>query len=148
MRVINNPLHLTTNGDSRILFSSKLFLEGYVCAVTEMKGEFVINDPSPDYSNEWFLCCDFVHESIVNQGTLPALHRIPCKRKTNAAQNRLDGTVLERVNAEFVTNLWIACNRNEVNEVRLYIADANGEVPSFERCDLRCSLICIPKHYL
>jgi hypothetical protein len=141
MNPIDNPLHLTTHGDSKITFSKTLQLYNYVCAVTEIKGDFELTFPE-QYDDEWFLCCDFVHESIVDSGTLPVLHRIPCKKKGNS--NR----ATERVNIDFPTNLWVGCNRNEVIEARLYITNKFGEVPSFEHCSLRCSLICIPRKYL
>jgi hypothetical protein len=139
MNPVNNPLHLTTRGDTRIPFSKQLYLKDYVCAVTEIKGEFQVEEPQL-YTNEWFLCCDFVHESIVDRGTLPVLHRIPCKLlvKNN----------IQRVNTEFSINLWVGCNRDDINEVRLYITDKNGTVPSFINCTLKCSLICIPRRYL
>ena len=139
-----NPLYLTTNGDTKIPLAQQLKLYGYVCAVTDMKGEFELLYPEEHVDDDFFLCCDFVHESILDSITLPALHRIPLKNVMSPNGRRKT----KRVNVAFSTKMWVGCNRDEVSEIRLYISTSKGHVPSFRKCELKCSLICIPRHFL
>ena len=108
-----------------------LEVKNYGCAVAEIHGKCF---PYPDVP--LFLCVDFVEESTVGEKMIPVLRRLNIKQNPKS----LDGII----NKVFHKMLWLPINRNPLHELRIYISDDKGNIRSFDRCHLSCTLVCIP----
>ena len=109
-------------------FPEEILLGGFTCGVFEMKGEItpVVN------GEHFFLCGNFIKESIFPEGKIPVLRRIPWNDKG-------------MINIKFKKILWLPINREKISEMKLYICDSLGNVPSFNNVSLSCTLVCIPQ---
>ncbi len=111
-----------------------LFMEGKGCALFELRGRV-----APFTSVPLYMCIDSIENSVIGPKLLPILRRVRLKRiKGNARQ----AVTIEHV---FSKMLWLPVNRSPVEEIRVYLSDANGQVPSFDECHLTCTLVCIPR---
>lgn len=129
-------IYLSINEPDQVLIlPTTLNLEEYGCALVEAGGTF-----EPYSGRPLFLCCDFVRPSVVGSRLLPVLRRLPVARlKKN------DGKTVGKFDGSFEKMLWFPLTRSELGEVRLYITDKRGERVSFDRINLNCTLVCIPK---
>ena len=117
-----------TNETASIQFQEEIDLDGFTCGVIEMKGKI-----TPTVEEEHiFLCANFIKESIFPEGKIPVLRRIPCD------ENGVIDTKFDKI-------LWLPINREKISEIKLYISDSLGNVPSFENVTLNCTLVCIPE---
>lgn len=123
-----------TSSDEVVFLPSSLNLENYGCGVLDVVGSF-----EPYSGKPLFLCCDFIRPSIVGDQILPVLRRIPFSRGKKAEKT------VGKMYGSFQKMLWFPVSRPEVGEVRLYIMDKRGDIPSFDRFNLSCTLVCIPK---
>lgn len=140
-----NALYLSVKGtgDVKISLPKSVNLENYVISVLDMKGTYTLS-LDENTTKQLFLCCDFVTDSIVDDYLLPVLRRIP-NNVSRKVDNEGNVVISNRINEDFGKMLWIGSSRSDVGEVRLYITDRSGRVPSFAKCRLNCTLICIPK---
>lgn len=109
-----------------------LATEGFKCAVLELKGTI-----SPwKKENDLFLCGNFLSESIIQGKSLPILRRIYFEDKN--LHN------FQNINVKFEKLLWVDVSRKKIDEVKLYLCDDEGRIPSFTEVALSCTLVCIP----
>lgn len=124
-----NALYLWTNGDTVITLADTLELEGYGVGLIEMHGKIVIsgipnNDPL-------YLCSDISQDTYVRNIKLPVLREI--KRNGN-------GLVIN----DLCKTIWLKVTRQSISKIRLYICDVLGNVVSFDKKKLYCTLLFIP----
>jgi len=137
-----NVLYLNLDdSDCQIHLPSAMNLKGKGVGLIDINGYY-----NPDKAvKNLFLCCDFIEEnSIICQSNcnlvLPVLRQLNFKFK-----NATDLSF--RIKEVYNKILFLPCNRDEVDTVRMYLADEEGKVPSFNSCDLKCSLLIYqPEH--
>lgn len=113
------------------------------CALFEIKGKI---KPIPPSDLDLFLCTDFVQESSVDNfdentkeitsRTLTILRRLdfqPLTSHPNYAE----------INENYQKLLWLPCFKKYLSEIKLFISDEKGNIPSFEFCELTCTLLFI-----
>lgn len=121
-----HALYLNTNGDSVTNLALPLDVEGYACGVITIRGSVnTVTDSS------LFLCCDIIEESNINEKRLPVLREIITNKK---------GSVVNKI--EHI--IWLQVLRPIISCVRLYICDENGEIHSFGKKKVYCTLLFIP----
>ncbi len=102
------------------------------CALFEAVGSV-----SPPINDPLFICVDFIESSMVGDLMLPILRRI-----TLEVQDDGKSAVIDEL---FNKMLWLPINRSPITEIRVYICDEQGNIPSFKSCHLSCTLVCIPE---
>lgn len=101
------------------------------CALFEISGNVY-----PYIDDVLYLCVDFIDESIIGPKMIPILRRIRLHPNKNGSGGFIDHT--------FNKMLWISCNRSPIKELRVYISDAQGNLPPFVDCHIKCTLVIIP----
>ncbi len=130
-----NVIYVDMDSSSQsIALPVTLSMEGHGCALFEIRGRV-----KPYTSVPLYMCVDFIDNSVIGPKLLPILRRVRLKRiKGNARQE----ATIEHV---FSKMLWLPVNRSPLEEIRVYLSDANGQVPSFDQCHLTCTLVNIPR---
>lgn len=116
----------------KLKLPKKLFLKGYVCGVFEIKATI---EPHQNLGN-LFLCSNFSKEIIVNELCLPVLREI--NWFSDNTRNRAT------CNEKFDKILWHSLDRDEIEEIQIYICNEKGQIPSFDSVQLSCMLVFIP----
>lgn len=133
----------TTGNTVNHVFAIPQDFTAYSCTVIQVSGDVVLEklgktrskQQQPGYS-PLYLCCDICEHSFL--GGLDS--EIPLKLPILLELPPLEGFVGNR---DLFMNrlLWVGVNNNRVNDIRLYIVDEFGNIPSFETCKLRCTLL-------
>lgn len=112
------------SSETTINLPRHIYLENMGCALFEMKGQI---KPSTD---SLFLCADFIQESSVGSHILTVLRRLDVDEEgfINKAYDRL---------------LYLPCNGKYISDIKLFITDEQGHIPSFNNCHLDCTLLFI-----
>jgi len=88
-----------------------------------------------------YLCCDFIDENSIvcnDKGNLfPILRQL--NFKSIGKQNNTN--YLFRIKEVYNKIIFLPCNRDEVDTMRIYLTDEYGKIPSFSKCELKCSLL-------
>ena len=130
-------VHLNMSGvDSNVELPITLNLRDKGVALVEAN----VNLFPPKPGKRYYLCCDFVETSIL-QGT-NSINVYPILRMIRSNQ----GANMDTIRENFQKLIYINCNRADVSNVRLYLIDEDGNLPSFDRCELKCTLLFIPHH--
>ena len=115
-------LYLKTQGDNTIDLPCTLEVAGCECAVIEMTGRI------ESIKEDVYLCCDICEESSVGTSRMPVLRYI---------NKRNNGTILN----DIYLPIWLRVMRPTLNNIRLYIANESGEIMTFPRNSLNCTLV-------
>lgn len=109
-----------------------LCLDGYQCSLLELKGQI-----SPWIKGEdLYVCANFIQESIIENKTLPILRQII-----------FEGSETEKfktIDIKFDSLVWRDVTRKKIDEIKLYLCDSQGTIPSFDNVTLACTLLCVP----
>ena len=136
-----------TSSDHRMSLPVELDMRNKQCALFEATGTVV-----PYMKKPLFLCSDFIESSIVGERMIPVLRRIQLMPDEEDEQDD-DGDDAKKkgkvrtsgiVDHIFHKMLWMSTNRDEVDEIRVYISDETGKTVTFSSCDLSCTLVSIP----
>lgn len=163
-------LSFRNSADITIPFPSQLHVERRGVALVDAKGDF---EPRQRKDETYYLCCDFVQNSYLNilpdddddmeereEGELmtvasdmqqfPILRCLPYKNTTTTSNvaNGDGGRVARktyggRIKETFGKLLFLPVNRSPIDAMRLYIINSRGEVPSFTKFDLTCTLLFV-----
>ena len=80
-----------------------------------------------------YLCCDVVEDSNVQGRKMPVLRQL-LRNQGGLITNNLNHI------------LWLSLNRPTITNIRLYIADIDGNLAPLTSCRLNCALLFIPHH--
>lgn len=127
-----NTIYITMTS-SHELVHLPIEISGHLkgCALFEINGTVY-----PHVDDVLYLCVDFIDESIIGSKMMPILRRIRLHRDMTGGGGFIDHT--------FNKMLWLSCNRTPIKELRVYISDAQGNLPPFVRCHINCTLVLIP----
>lgn len=114
---------------------TSLCLSGYGCSVFKINGKIKKDQNTED--EEFYLCSNFSKEIIVGEILLPVLTEIPWSRSP-IEENEIV------IDEQFDKVTWIPVTRDHVEEIKLYICNSQGNIPSFESVKLMCKLVFIP----
>ena len=132
-------IHLETKGESFTNLPETLDVYNYGCGVIQLQGklnsqkksdEHRVND---EYHNnrDLFLCCDIVEDSYVGNIKVPVLRHF-----TRNGSGVID-TKIQNV-------IWLKVERTDISRIKLYLTDRKGEIVSFDKGHLTCTLLFIP----
>ena len=135
-------LYLNMNSaDSNIELPVPLKLNTSGVAIVDISGEYFPRSPGKVY----YLCCDFVEPSVLqgkkNSNVFPILRMLNFKAGKNKNEDYVD-----KIKENYAKLIFTGCNRDEVQDLRLYLIDEDGNLPSFEDCQLKCTLLIIPRN--
>ena len=105
----------------------KLHLDGCACALYEISGKVSPSPPSPV-----FICADFIQRSSAGEKHLPILRRLQFSRGSGQS-----GTIRKVFNKM----IWIPVTRSPISEMKLHISDEQGDILSFDSCQVNCTLV-------
>lgn len=105
--------------------------EKHGCGLFELSGTVVTTDGMK--RTPIYLCCDVVEDSNVQGRKMPVLRQL--LRNPN-------GIITNNLNHI----LWLSLNRPTITNIRLYIADIDGNLASLSSCRLNCALLFIKHH--
>lgn len=125
-------LHMTQE-THKLRLPKKLYVKSFVCGVFELKCTI---EPHQNLG-DLFLCSNFTREIIVDDICLPVLREI--NWHSNTSTNRAV------CNEKFSKILWHSLERDEMEEIQLYISNKHGQIPSFQSLQLSCLLVFIPQ---
>lgn len=116
---------------------------GYWLAVTQLEGNVRLADTSlhPKSSlhakTPLYLCCDVCEESyMAGQDSRPPL-KLPIIMELPAKMGNID---------LFITDfVWYRVTKPFISDIKLYIVNETGSIPSFTKCDVRCSFLLARK---
>ena len=114
--------YLSLSGDTTLDLPVPLDVEGFMCGIIEMSGKLMT------YKGDLYLCSDICEESIVGDTIMPVLQNI---------RRRANGVIINDVNHV----IWLRLIRPKITNIRLYIANAGGEIMSFGDDKLKCTLL-------
>lgn len=131
-------VYLSTDGDTINNISTVPYnLRNCMCGVFEITGSFATAERA---SKAVYLCTDIVEESIVGNAdsgrTLPVLRQLKTlgpHKKTGKQYN----VIIPQI-------LWRSVIKEDVNNVRLYLADSKGFPVELTHCNLTCGLLVVP----
>lgn len=110
-----------------------IYLEDMGCALLEITGHV---KPLPPSHTPLFLCSDFIQESSVNNNTLPIIRRLQFEENKQG---------IGVINKNFEKLVWYPCTSKYLSEIKLFISDVHGAIPTFESCQLDCTLLFIDR---
>ena len=123
-----NTVYITMKStDMRVSLPATLEAAGAEYGLFEITGKLV---PCP--RSGVYLCADFVDSSLVEGTVLPVLRRIKFSQQKDQS-----GAVRKTYNPV----LYVPVIRNRLDDFRLYITDAEGDLVPFEICSLNCTLV-------
>lgn len=100
------------------------------CQLIELNGSLRTKKESP-----FFLCADCVLPSYVEDRQIPILRRL-----VGESTEDDDGELL-RIDQVYDQSLVLPVTRSPLDEFRLYISDASGNILPVENCQLQCTLL-------
>ena len=122
-----NAVYLSTTGDTTTVLPTPLEVQGYGCGLIEISGKTI---PKNENGN-LYLCCNIVEESFVGPIKMPVLRFMKRSQSGN-------------VNSTINHVIWLKVMRPTITSIRLYIADATGQVVSLRDTKVECTLLFIP----
>lgn len=131
------PLYITMTNDTTIELPQTLNLTHKGVALMDISGYY--SPQLPDRS--FYLCCDFIEPSILQGNS--SINLYPVLRSLFFNKS---GKGIHRIRENYTKLLFLPCNRDEVQLIRLYLIDDQGNLASFEDCHLKCTLLIIPHH--
>jgi hypothetical protein len=125
------------------VFPIQYDLNGYWLAVTQLEGNVRLSDTKIHPAktkypkSPLYLCCDVVEESYMagQDGRRPL--KLPIIMELPSIIGNMDIFI-----ADF---LWYKITHPFFSDSKLYIVDETGNIPSFEKCDIRCSFLLARK---
>lgn len=133
-----NVIYITLNkSDIHINLPTTLKLQGKHVGLIDICGSY-----TPRLSNkELYLCCDFIEENSILSDVnnmYPILRKLLFKgaKKINPKDDFSD-----KIKEVYSKIIFLPCNRQDVNMIRLYLIDNTGSLVSFKNCELKCSLL-------
>lgn len=112
---------------------------GYWVAMSTLEGDVRLEDESlqPKKSkypkSPLYLCCDICEESYMAGIGSKLPLKLPILMELPSVIGNMDVYI-----SEF---LWYKVTNPYMSDIKLYIVDETGQIPSFKKCDVRCSLL-------
>lgn len=106
----------------------------------------ITSDCSPRYKKKnLYLCCDFIEPSILQGDQTTNVYPILRMLTSKAAKNG-KGDPIDKIREIYAKLIFVECNREEVTNIRMYVIDEDGNLPPFTSCQLKCTLLIIPRN--
>ena len=125
--------------DSTVELPISIHLKDKAVALVDVSGDFFPQNTKRNF----YLCCDFIEPSILQGSTstnvYPILRMVHSERGEDKNKLKID-----KIRETYGKLIYVGCNRDEVSNIRLYLIDDDGNLPSFDNCQLKCSLLLIP----
>ncbi len=107
-----------------------------MCGLFNVHGTIVLEKSKPlsDGEPRLFLCSDLCASSsfVAGKAKLPILRQLVVSK---------DGSV----NMDIHNVLYLETSNKIFRNIRMYITDETGNIPSVERCSLNCTVLVFPK---
>ena len=124
-----DSIYVTMNSAmEQVSLLKEMCLEHTTCSLLELGGRFF-----PYTDETLFLCVDFVRPSPVEGRMLPVVRKL----KVVPDKKREEGLLRDN----FRHIVYVPTNRSLVKEFRVFISDEKGNIPSFDYCHLKCTLV-------
>ena len=132
-------MYLETSGESVTILQEPLNFYNWGCAIIQIHGRLSSKKnkrhttdivETSKKSKDLFLCCDLIEQSYVGTIKMPVLRNFT--RNTTGV-----------INENIPHALWLKVTRTDVSRIKLYITDRSGEIISFDKGSLKCTLLFI-----
>ena len=124
MKTIYAHMNSTDHWES---LPATLEVERAECALFEIQGKI---NPCP--KSAVYFCADFADTSLIGNYVMPILRRLKLTKMKDESGS---------IRKTFTELLWVPIVRSPLEEIRLYITDAQGDDVPFEQCSLACTLV-------
>ena len=134
-------LYLTLeSADNHIELPKVLNLKNKAVGLIDINGYYT---PRRTLDKNLFLCCDFIKDSIIHNPQNSNLYPIVRLLNFKSGKTQLNGNdfFYDKIKEVYTKLIFLPCNRDEVDSMRLYLIDEQGNLPSFDECQLTCSLL-------
>lgn len=146
---MSGKIFLQTDRCDSVLSTNLINFKCCNLALTDIDLTCSTTDQNIITHERFYICCDIVKESplqILNQEIryFPILR--PVHLSGNCSHSTTTGTTNVTqsdacLNTTYSFPYFIAARRTEVESFRLYLIDAQGNIPSFNNFQLKCTLV-------